>query len=172
MKKELKAQIIEQLTSQINEAGHVYITDIESLNAEKTANLRRECFKQNIKLEVVKNTLLRKAFEGAERDFSELYPVLKGASAVMFCNEASVPAKMIQEMRRKADKPVLKGAYVEEAVFIGDNQLTALTTVKSKNELIGELIGLLQSPAKNVISALQSGGNTLSGLLKTLSEKE
>ncbi|MEN9443459.1 MAG: RplJ, ribosomal protein [Bacteroidota bacterium] len=172
MKKELKAQIIEQLTSTINEAGHVYITNIESLNAEQTANLRRECFKQNIRLEVVKNTLLRQAFDRADRDFSELYPILKGATSVMFCNEASVPAKMIQTMRKKSDKPVLKGAYVEEAVFIGDDQIKALTTVKSKYELIGEVIGLLESPAKNLISALQSAGGTLSGLLKTLSEKE
>lgn len=172
MKKELKAQIIEQLTSKINASGHVYITDIDNLNAEQTANLRRECFKRNIELEVVKNTLLRNAFERAERDFSELYPILKGASSVMLCAEANVPAKLIQELRRKNDKPILKGAYVEEAVFIGDNQLEALVTVKSKNELIADVIALLQSPAKNVISALQSGGGTLAGILKTLSEKE
>lgn len=172
MKKELKAQIIEQLTSKINASNHVYITNIENLNAEQTATLRRECFKQNIELEVVKNTLLRTAFEKAERDFSELYPILTGATSVMFCNEASVPAKLIKEFRRKNSKPELKGAYVEESVFIGDNQIEGLTVVKSKFELIADVIAMLNAPAQNVISALQNGGGTIAGILKTLSEKE
>lgn len=172
MKKELKAEIIEQLSLKINEANHVYVTDISDLNAEQTANLRRECFKSEVKLEVVKNTLLKTAFERAEGDYSGLYPILKGASAIMLCEHGNVPAKMIKNFRKKLKKPALKGAYVEETVYIGDDQLTFLENVKSKNELIGELIGLLQSPAKNVISALQSGGNILTGVLKTLSEKE
>jgi large subunit ribosomal protein L10 len=172
MKKELKAKIIEQLTSKINEANHVYLADIAELNAEQTANLRRLCFKQEIKLEVVKNTLLKNAFEQAERDFHELYPILKGSTSIMLSDNSNLPAKLIKEFRRQNEKPILKGAYVEETVYIGDDQLDALTKVKSKNELIGDLIALLQSPAKNVVSALQSGGQILTGVLKTLAEKE
>lgn len=172
MKKEEKQLIIEQLTSEINKAGHVYVTDIADLNAEKTAALRRECFNNNLKLVVVKNTLLKNAFERADRDFSELYPVLKGTTSVILSEQANVPATMIKKFRKGGEKPLLKGAYVEESVYIGDNQLEALINIKSKNELIGEVIGLLQSPITNLVSSLQSGGNTLSGLLKAMSEKE
>lgn len=172
MKKEEKALVIEQLTEQINAAGHVYVTDIADLNAEKTAALRRECFTNELTLLVVKNTLLRAAFERANGDFSELYPVLKGATSVILSEQASLPAKMIKKFRKGTDKPHLKGAYVEESVYIGDDQLDALINIKSKNELIGEVIGLLQSPIQNVLSGLQSGGATLAGVLKTLSEKE
>jgi large subunit ribosomal protein L10 len=172
MKKELKAQIIEQLTSKINEANHVYVTDIAELDAEATAALRRECFNSGLQIEVVKNTLLKNAFEKAEGDYSELYPILKGATSVIYSEHGNVPAKLIKKFRKGNDKPVLKGAYVEETVYIGDDQVDALTRIKSKNELIGDVITLLQSPAKNVISSLQSGGNTLTGLLKALSEKE
>lgn len=172
MKKELKAQIIEQLTSKINEANHVYVTDIAELDAEATAALRRECFNTGLQIEVVKNTLLKNAFDKAEGDYSELYPTLKGATSIIYSEHGNVPAILIKKFRKGNEKPVLKGAYVEETVYIGDDQLDTLTRIKSKNELIGDVIGLLQSPAKNVISSLQSGGNTLTGLLKALSEKE
>lgn len=172
MKKEDKALVIEQLTAEINKVGHVYVTDIADLDAAKTAALRRECFNNDLKLIVVKNSLLRNAFERANGDYSELYPVLKGASSIILSEQASLPAKIIKKFRKGTDKPHLKGAYVEESVYVGDNQLESLINIKSKFELIGDVIGLLQSPVKNVISSLQSGGNTLSGLLKTLSEKE
>ena len=172
MKKEQKAEIIELLTSKINDANHVYVTDIADLDAEATAALRRECFNSGLQIEVVKNTLLKNAFERAEGDYSELYPILKGSTSVIYSEHGNVPAKMIKAFRKGNDKPVLKGAYVEETVYIGDDQVDALTRIKSKNELIADVVALLQSPAKNVISSLQSGGNTLTGLLKALSEKE
>jgi len=171
MKREDKAVIINELAQKLKEASHFYLTDISDLNAEASSMLRRKCFEKDIELVVVKNTLLRKAMEQTGTDYSEMFEVLKGATSVMFTDTANVPGKMIQELRKKSDKPILKAAYVEESVYIGDNQLNALANVKSKNELIGDVIGLLQSPAKNVISALQSGGTTLSGVLKTLSEK-
>jgi large subunit ribosomal protein L10 len=171
MKKEEKNQLVESLRSLLEEYPHIYVTDIAGLNAEDTSNLRRESFKKEIKLVVAKNTLLKLAMDKSEKDFDNLYEILKGNSSVMFSNVGNAPAKLIQSMRKKADKPILKGAYVEESVYIGDNQLEALAGIKSKDELLGDLIGLLQSPAKNVISALQSGGNTLAGIVKTLSER-
>ena len=171
MKKEDKKQIIEQIAANLQEYENFYLTDIATLNATKTTVLRRECSKQGIKLVVVKNTLLQKAFESLEKDYSEMYPILKGNTAIMFSNSANSPAKLIDKY--KADKiPALKGAYVQESFFIGGENLQSLVNIKSKTELIGEVIGLLQSPAKNVISALQSGGTILHGVLKTLSEKE
>ncbi len=172
MKREDKADIINELAQKISENAHFYLTDISSLNAEATSFIRRKCFEKSIQLVVVKNTLLRKAMEQSEVDYSEMYSVLKGSTTVMFTNEASVPGKLIKELRRKSDKPIVKAAYVEESIYIGDNQLEALATIKSKEELVADVISLLQSPAKNVISALQSGGQTLTGVLKTLSEKE
>jgi len=142
------------------------------LNAETTSNLRRACFKANIKLEVVKNTLLAKAMEASEKDFGDLSTVLVGNTAMMLSETGNAPAKLIKEFRKKSEKPILKGAFIEEAVYLGDDQVEALVNIKSKDELIGEIIGLLQSPAKNVVSALQSGGGTLAGIIKTLSEKE
>jgi large subunit ribosomal protein L10 len=171
MKREDKAVVINELAQKLKDASHFYLTDISDLNAEQSSLLRRKCFEKQIELVVVKNTLLRKAMEQTGTDYSEMFEVLKGATSVMFTEMANVPGKMIQELRKKSDKPILKAAYVEESVYIGDNQLNALANVKSKNELIGDVIGLLQSPAQNVISALQSGGTTLSGVLKTLSEK-
>ncbi|MFA6403987.1 MAG: 50S ribosomal protein L10 [Salinivirgaceae bacterium] len=171
MKREDKAVVINELAQKLKEASHFYLTDISDLNAEQSSLLRRKCFEKEIELVVVKNTLLRKAMEQTGTDYSEMFEVLKGATSVMFTEMANVPGKMIQELRKKSDKPIVKAAYVEETVYIGDNQLNALANVKTKNELIGDVIGLLQSPAKNVISALQSGGSTLSGVLKTLSEK-
>lgn len=174
MKRSDKKNVIENLTQEINSYNHFYLTDIEALNAEKTSALRAMCFQKEIKLIVVKNALLHKALEASDKNAEELYSVLKGNTSLMFCNSANTPARLIKEFRKaeKIDKPLLKGAYAEESVYIGENQLDALVDIKSKEELIGELIGLLQSPAKNLISALQSGGNTITGVLKTLSEKE
>ncbi len=147
------------------------MADISGLNASDTSNLRRACFKANVNLAVVKNTLLAKAMEKSEKDFGELPTTLKGNTSIMISETGNAPAKVIKEFRKGSDKPVLKGAYVEEAIYIGDDQLDTLVSIKSKEELIGDIITILQSPAKNVISALQSGGNTLTGILKTLSEK-
>ncbi len=175
MKKEDKSTIIKQLESTLGEYAHFYLADIGGLNAAQTNNLRRICYKEDIKLVVVKNTLLQKALDNLSVDFSELYGSLKGETSLMLSNTANVPAKVISEFSKqksnKLKKPILKAAYVEESFYIGENYLEALLHVKSKNELIGELIALLQSPAKNVISALQSGGTTIHGVLKTLAER-
>jgi len=171
MRKEDKSSIIEQIAATVGEYTHFYLTDIATLNAEKTSKLRRECNKQEIKLVVVKNTLFKKALEKVEGNFSELNVVLKGNTAVMFCNTANTPAKLIKEFAKGTNIPKLKAAYVQESFYIGAENLDALVSIKSKNELIGDVIGLLQSPAKNVISALQSGGNTIHGVLKTLAER-
>ncbi|HCY42994.1 MAG TPA: 50S ribosomal protein L10 [Prolixibacteraceae bacterium] len=171
MKRSEKYEIISNLTEQINSSPHFYLTDIESLNAERTSALRRLCNKQNVELVVVKNTLLRLALEASNKDAKELYDVLNGNTSVMFCENANIPAKLIKDFKKKNKKPILKGAYVQESVYIGEDQLDVLVSIKSKNELIGEVIGLLQSPMKNVIGALQSGGNTIHGVLKTLAEK-
>ena len=171
MKRSEKYEIISSLTEQINSSSHFYLTDIESLNAAKTSDLRRLCDKQKVELVVVKNTLLRMALEASNKDAKELYEVLSGNTSVMFCENANVPAKLIKDFKKKNKKPILKGAYVQESIYIGEDQLDVLLTIKSKNELIGEVIGLLQSPMKNVIGALQSGGTIIHGVLKTLSEK-
>ena len=171
MRKEDKTAVIEQIANTIGEYSHFYLTDIATLNAEKTSSLRRECTKQEIKLVVVKNTLFKRALDQVEGDFSALEVALKGNTAVMFCNSANTPAKLIKQTSKGTDIPKLKAAYVEESLYIGAEHLEALVSIKSKNELIGEVIGLLQSPAKNVISALQSGGSTIHGVLKTLSER-
>jgi large subunit ribosomal protein L10 len=171
MTKEEKSRVIEDLTAQLAGTNVVYVTDISGLNAENTSNLRRACFKAGIKLEVVKNTLLEKAMGSLENNYGELPSILKGSTSIMIAENGNAPAKIIKEFRKKSDKPVLKGAYIHEAVFIGDNQLDALVSLKSKDEVIGEIIGLLQSPAKNVVSALKSGGSTIAGLVKTLSER-
>jgi large subunit ribosomal protein L10 len=171
MKKAEKTQLIDSLTEQLKGASSFYLADSSGLNAATTSRLRRTCFKRNIQLRVVKNTLLQKAMERSGKQFDEFYPVLTGPTSIMFSESANDPAKLIKEFRKNTPKPLLKGAYVEECIYLGDNQLDTLINIKSKYELIGDLIGLLQSPAKNVISALQSGGNTLSGIVKTLSEK-
>lgn len=171
MRKEDKKQLIDSLTRQLSENENFYITDVSELNAEKTSNLRRLCFKYGIKMQVVKNTLLRKAMDNVEKDLDELYVTLKGNTSVMFAEAANAPAKMIKEFRKKSKRPVLKGAYIEQVTYLGDEQIDFLVALKSKNELIADVIALLQSPAKNVISALQSGGSNLSGILKTLSER-
>ncbi len=171
MRKEDKKQLIDSLTQQLTENNNFYITDVSNLNAEATSNLRRLCYKHGIKMQVVKNTLLKKAMESAERNYDELYETLKGNTSIMFAEAGNGPAKMIKEFRKKSDRPVLKGAFIEEMTYLGDDQLAFLTTIKSKDELVADIVALLQSPAKNVISALQSGGSKLSGILKTLSEK-
>jgi large subunit ribosomal protein L10 len=171
MKREDKANIIDNLTQKLKEASHFYLTDISDLDAEDSSNLRRKCFEQEIELVVVKNKLLKLAMEQAETDYSEMFDVLKGATSIMFTETGNVPGKLIKEIRKSSEKPIVKAAYVEETVYIGDDQLDALATIKSKNELIADVISLLQSPAKNVISSLQSGGQTLTGVLQTLSEK-
>jgi len=172
MTRDEKNQLIDNLAQQLSESKHFYLTNIEALDAEQSSNLRRKCFEKEIKLVVVKNTLLKKALEKVEGDYEELYPVLKENTSVMFTDTGNVPAKLIKEFRKGWDKPILKGAYVEESVYIGDDQLNALASIKSKEELIGDVVTLLQSPAKNVVSALQSGGGTLAGIIKTLQEKE
>ena len=172
MTREQKSQVIQELTAQLKECSNFYITDISGLNAVSTSSLRRACFKANVKLSVVKNTLLEKAMEASDKDFGDLTGVLKGNTAMMFSETGNGPAKVIKDFRKKSDRPILKGAYIEEAVYLGDDQVDALVNIKSKEELIGEIITLLQSPAKNVVSALQSSGGALAGIIKTLSEKE
>ncbi len=172
MKKEDKEVIIDELSQTLKSYKYFYLTDTSTLNASQTSDLRRKCFEQDIKLVVVKNTLLRKAMEKTGSDLSELYPTLKGNISVMFCNTGNAPARMIKEMRKKLERPLLKAAYVQETFFIGDNQLDTLTNLKSRDELIGDIVMLLQSPVKNVLLALQSGSNTLTGVLKTLSDRK
>lgn len=172
MLREQKNQIIDDLTASINEIAHFYIADISDLNAEDTSALRRKCFEKEVKLMVVKNTFLKKALEKAEGDYEELYGALKNNTSVMFSETGNVPAKLIKEFRKKHDRPLLKAAYVEESVYVGEEMLDTLASLKSKDELIGDIILLLQSPIKTVMSQLESGGQTLTGVLKTLSEKE
>lgn len=171
MTREEKSQVIENLTANLSDNAVIYLADISGLDALQTTNLRRACFKAGIKLAVVKNTLLHKAMESSDKDFGALPETLKGNTSIMLSETGNAPAKVIKEFRKKSDKPLLKGAYIEEAIYVGDEQLENLVNIKSKEEVIGDIIGLLQSPAKNVISALKSGGNTLSGLVKTLSER-
>ncbi|MBT8258847.1 MAG: 50S ribosomal protein L10 [Bacteroidia bacterium] len=172
MTREEKSQVIKELTAQLSDNTNIYLTDISGLNAGETSALRRACFKAGVKLSVVKNTLLEKAMEASEKEFGELPETLKGNTSVMYSETGNAPAKVIKAFRKKSEKPLLKGAFIEEAIYVGDEQLNVLVDIKSKEELIGEIITILQSPAKNVISALQSGGGKLSGILKTLSEKE
>ena len=170
MKKEVKDTIITELRQKLQKFPHFYLVDVTGLNAEKTSDLRRKCFKSEIKMVLVKNTLLHKAFEASDIDFSELYGSLKGTTAVMFTNTANVPAKLLKEYAKEG-VPSLKAAYAEEGFYVGADKLDELSAIKSKNEVIAEIVALLQSPVKNVVSALQSGGNTIHGVLKTLGER-
>ena len=172
MTRQEKSQVIEELTAQLADNANIYLADISGLNAGNTSDLRRACFKANVRLAVVKNTLLEKAMEASDRDFGDLPTVLKGNTSVMYSETGNAPAKVIKAFRKKSDKPLLKGAFIEETIYLGDEQLDMLVDIKSKEELLGEIVGLLQSPAKNVISALKSGGGTIAGIIKTLSEKE
>jgi|SRR6185436_17450571 len=171
MKKEEKDIIINDIAELLEKYPTVYVTDTSSMTVEKTSQLRRMCFNKGVKMLVAKNTLIQKAMEKRGAEYEPVFAALKGTTALLFSETGNVPAKLIKEFRKKTDKPVLKGAYIETAVFLGDNMLESLATLKSKNELIGDIIGLLQSPAKNVLGALQSGGNKLAGIVKTLSER-
>ena len=172
MKKEDKAQVIEMIGNTLSQYSCVYLVQTQGLNAEKTSELRRACFKGDIKMLCVKNTLLKEAFKNSELDYSGLYDLLQGETTPLLSNTGNAPAKLIKNFRKKDDTlPMLKGAFVEESVYVGEGQLEALANIKSKNELIADVVALLQSPAKNVISALQSGGNKLHGILETLSNK-
>jgi len=172
MTKEVKAEYIDNLAKELSDAGIFYLSDTSGLSVEIINQLRRKCFQSNVKLKVVKNTLLQKAMEKVDgKDYSELSLVLSGPTSIMFSEVGNLPAKIIEEFRKKNDKPILKGAFIDEAIFIGDKQLSALIAPKSKNELLGEIIGLLQSPAKNVISGLKGQGAKIAGILKTLEEK-
>jgi large subunit ribosomal protein L10 len=173
MNREEKTIVINELTDQLANNGVIYLADISGLNAQDTSNLRRACHKANVKLEVVKNTMLAKAMTNSDKDFGELPEILKGNTSIMFSETGNVPAKIIKDFRKKSkqDMPILKGAFIDASIYVGNDMLDTLVNIKSREELIGEIIGLLQSPAKNVVSALQSGGNTLTGLLKTLSER-
>lgn len=172
MKKEDKFQVIESLTEKLENSEVFYLTDTSELTVESVNNLRRLCFRKNVSMQVVKNTLLRKAMEKSDKDLEGLYDALKGPTSLMIAEAGNVPAKLIKEFRKNSPKPILKGAYVQESIYVGEQQLDVLEKLKSKNELIGDIIGLLQSPAKNVIGSLQSAENKLAGLVKTLSEKE
>ncbi len=171
MTREEKSQVIQELTAQLADNQNIYLADISGLDASVTTDLRRACFKANVKLAVVKNTLLEKAMEASDKDFGDLPSILKGNTSVMYSETGNAPAKIIKNFRKKSDRPLLKGAFIEEAIYIGDDQLDALVDIKSREELIGDIIGLLQSPAKNVVSALKSSGGKLAGIVKTLSEK-
>lgn len=171
MNRDKKADVVNELTNKFNEYKYIYVTDVSSLNALKTNQLRREFFNVGVEMEVSKNTLIKKAMERTGKDYGALVDTLKGNTALLFSQDGKTPAKIIKSFRKDTDKPYLKGAYIDSDVFIGDNQLDSLIALKSRNELIGDIIGLLQSPAQNVISALQSGGNKLSGIVKTLSER-
>jgi large subunit ribosomal protein L10 len=170
MRKEVKDTIIVELGEKLKAYPHFYLVDVSGLDAAATSNLRRKCFKNEIKMVVVKNTLLHKAFEASDIDFEPLYDTLKGSTAVMFANVANVPAKLLKEYKKEGI-PALKAAYAEEGIYVGADKLEELAAIKSKNEVIAEIVALLQSPAKNVVSALQSGANTIHGVLKTLGER-
>jgi len=171
MNKEEKHELVLALTEQIKEYGNFYITDTSDLTVAKVNHIRRKCFESDITMQVAKNSLIKKAMENIDGDFSSLYEVLKGSSSILFSKSSTAPAKLIKQLRKTGEKPILKAAYIDSAVFIGDKQLDTLVNLKSKEQLIGEIIGLLQSPAKNVVSALQSGGNKLAGIVKTLQER-
>ena len=171
MNKQEKDKTIQALDNMLSDNNNFYLADISGLNAEQNSALRRLCFKRSVSIKVVKNTLLKKALEKNNLDFSQLYNVLVGNTSIMQAESGNAPAKVIKEFRKKNEKPILKAAHVEESMYIGDEHLTTLADLKSKEELIGDIITLLQSPAKNVISSLQSGGNKLAGIIKTLEEK-
>ena len=171
MKKEDKFKVVAELGEVLKEYPHFYLVDVTAMNSASTNAMRAKCFKAGVKMLVVKNSLLNKALEASEVDFSPLYPCLKGTTALLLCETANVPAKLIKDVAGKAEIPALKAAYAEESFYVGADQLDALIHIKSKNELIADVVALLQSPVKNVVSALQSGGNTIHGVLQTLSER-
>ncbi|MCJ0742370.1 50S ribosomal protein L10 [Pedobacter montanisoli] len=171
MNREEKQEVVLTLQEKIKEYGNFYIADTANLSVENVNNIRRKCFESGIEMKVAKNTLIKLAIEGLDGNTEEIFPALKGQSALLFSKVGNGPAKLIKALRKTSDKPLLKAAYVDTAIFVGDNQLDALVSLKSKEELVGEIIGLLQSPAKNVLSALQSSGGKLAGIVKTLQER-
>ncbi len=172
MKREDKGALIEQIKTRIEEYNHFYLADVAGLSAQQTHELRKKCFDKDIELIVVKNTFFKRALEESEGNFEEMYGSLKGNTSVLFCNTANVPGKLIKELSKKNEKPLLKAAYAEESIYVGVESLEALAGLKSKEELIGDVIMLLQSPIKTVLGQLESGKNTLAGLVKTMSERE
>ena len=172
MRRKEKESIIDSLTEQINNAGHFYLTDISELNAADTSDLRRMCFEKEVELVVVKNTLLKRALDKSEGNFDDLYDILKDSTSIMFCETGNVPAKLIRDFRKTHQRPVLKAAFVEASIYLGDEQLESLASLKSKDELIADVLALLRSPMNNLLNALQSGGFNLAGALMTLAEKE
>ncbi len=174
MNREEKHEVVSALQEKMQEFGNFYIADTSSLSVEKVNNIRRKCFESGIEMQVAKNTLIRKAIEGLEGDNTSIFEALKGQSAILFSKTGNGPAKLIKELRKVkgAEKPLLKAAFIDTAIFVGDHHLDALVTLKSREELIGDIIGLLQSPAKNVISALKSGGGIIAVIVKTLQERE
>ncbi len=172
MRREEKEQIVNSIIDDLKNSSHFYLADISGLNADETVQLRRKCHENELKLKVVKNTLLKRALDEVESDFEELYEVLSGPTSIILTEKGNAPAKIIKDFRKKHDKPVLKGAFVEESLYIGDDKLEDLTKIKSKEELLGDLILQLQSPMNDVISGLKSGSHILAGVVKTLSEKE
>ena len=172
MNKKEKNQLIDVLNKMLEENKNFYLADISGLTAEQSSSLRRMCYKQNVSIQVVKNTLLKKAFDKNTTNFDQLDDVLKGNTSLMFSNSPKAPAKVITDFRKKSEKPILKAAHIEDEFYIGDNNLSILEKLKTKNELIADIIMLLQSPAKNVVSSLQSSSSILSGIVKTLSERK
>ncbi|MGY3055497.1 large subunit ribosomal protein L10 [Pedobacter sp. UYEF25] len=172
MNREEKNEVVAELQGQMQEYGNFYIADTSSLSVAKINNIRRKCFESDIIMKVAKNSLIRKAIEGLDGDASEIYESLKGSSSLLFSKSANAPAKLIKALRKTSDKPLLKAAFIDSSVYVGDNQLDTLVSLKSREELIGDIIGLLQSPAKNVISALKSSGGKIAGIVKTLQERE
>jgi len=173
MKKEEKTLITENLIEQLSKTPNFYLADISGLNAEKTAKLRRECFDKNIKLVVVKNTLLRNALKQiGNEESTQLFSILEGPTSILFTEAANVPAKLIKEFGAKHGKPVLKGAFLQDCAYVGAHHLESLIQIKSREELIGDIVGMLLSPVRNIVSALTSGGSKLAGIAETLGERE
>jgi large subunit ribosomal protein L10 len=172
MTRQDKAQAIQSLVERLENASYFYITDAGGLNVDSVNQLRRLCFQRGVDYTVVKNTMLRKALEQIDSErYQGLFDALHGETSIMVSDVGNVPAKLIKDFRAKKDKPLVKAAYIDQAIYLGDESLDALAALKSKNELIGEIVGLLQSPAKNVLGALQSGGNKLAGIVKALEER-
>lgn len=173
MTRQEKQEIVKNLSAKLDESGVFYLADISELDAEASTKLRRLAHKREVSLNVVKNTLLKKALESAEGSYDEFYEVLKGNTSIMFAEVGNAPAKLIKDFRKNSNRPILKGAFIDEAIYIGDDQIDALASMKSKEEVIADIIALLQSPAKNVVSALKSsGGGTIAGLVKALGERD
>ena len=172
MTREEKTLAVNTLKDTITSSNVIYLSDISGIDAETTSKLRRLCHARGIKLQMVKNTMLKKAFENSEKDFEPFYVALKGNTSIMIAEAGNAPAQIIKEFRKKQDRPILKGAFIDESFYIGDEHLEVLSTLKSKEELLGDIIALLQSPAKNVVASLQSGKNTIAGLVKALGERE